>query len=134
MRSNRSIDSKPELALRRALHRLGLRYRKHYRLDLADLRVRPDVVFIAARVAVFVDGCFWHRCPIHASDPKANSEYWGPKLRRNVARDRRVDRALEEAGWSVVRVWEHEAVDEAAARIAATVSTARKEARARIIR
>jgi DNA mismatch endonuclease (patch repair protein) len=98
-----------------------------------ELRVRPDVVFTGARVAVFVDGCFWHRCPIHGSDPKANSDYWAPKLRRNVVRDRRVDQALEAAGWRVVRVWEHEAVDGAAARIASTVSAARTEARGRLI-
>jgi DNA mismatch endonuclease (patch repair protein) len=79
-------------------------------------------VFTRARVAVFVDGCFWHRCPLHATAPKANFDYWAAKLRRNVARDRRADEALQAAGWCVVRVWEHEAVDNAARRVAALVS------------
>jgi DNA mismatch endonuclease, patch repair protein len=106
MRANRGADTAPELAVRRALHGLGLRYRKHQRLDLGDLRVRPDVVFTRARVAVFVDGCFWYRCPIHATDPRANSDYWLPKLQRNVERDRRVDKALRDAGWSYTqKLW-----------------------------
>jgi DNA mismatch endonuclease, patch repair protein len=114
MRANRRTDTKPELALRRALYRLGYRYRKDYRLDLdGGRRVRPDVVFTARKVAVFVDGCFWHACPEHGSKPRANDWYWGPKLVRNVERDRINDAALILAGWTVVRLWEHIPLDEA---------------------
>jgi DNA mismatch endonuclease (patch repair protein) len=114
MRANRRTDTKPELALRHALHRLGYRYRKDYRLDLdGGRRVRPDIAFTARRVAVFVDGCFWHACPEHGSKPRANEWYWGPKLVRNVERDRINDAALILAGWSVVRLWEHVPLDEA---------------------
>jgi DNA mismatch endonuclease (patch repair protein) len=114
MRANRRTDTKPELALRHALHRLGYRYRKDYRLDLdGGRRVRPDIAFTARKVAVFVDGCFWHACPEHGSKPRANDWYWGPKLIKNVERDRVNDAALILAGWTVVRLWEHVPVDEA---------------------
>ena len=114
MRANRRSDTKPELALRHALHRLGYRYRKDYRLDLdGGRRVRPDIAFTARKVAVFVDGCFWHACPEHGSKPRANEWYWGPKLIKNVERDRVNDAALILAGWTVVRLWEHVPVDEA---------------------
>jgi DNA mismatch endonuclease, patch repair protein len=114
MRANRRRDTKPELALRRALHGRGLRYRKDLRLDLAGgARVRPDIAFTARRVAVFVDGCFWHACPQHGTRPAANTWYWEPKLAKNVQRDRAADAALAAAGWAVVRVWEHEPVDAA---------------------
>ncbi len=114
MKANRRTDTKPELALRHALHRLGYRYRKDYRLDLdSGRRVRPDIAFTARKVAVFVDGCFWHACPEHGSKPRANEWYWGPKLIRNVERDRVNDAALILAGWTVVRLWEHVPLDEA---------------------
>ncbi len=116
MKANRRVDTKPELALRRALHGLGYRYRKDYRLDLAEgVRVRPDIVFTARKVAVFVDGCFWHCCPDHGTQPAANTWYWEPKLRRNVDRDRAADAALGRAGWTVIRFWEHESIDAAVA-------------------
>jgi DNA mismatch endonuclease (patch repair protein) len=121
MLANKRVDTKPEVALRSALHRLGLRFRKDKRIDLPAMRVRPDVVFVSARVAVYCDGCFWHSCPIHATSPKANADYWRPKLAANVRRDRDCDRALKEAGWQVVRVWEHENPVEAAAQIATLV-------------
>jgi DNA mismatch endonuclease, patch repair protein len=124
MRANRRTDTKPELALRRALHRQGYRFRKDYRLDLADgKRVRPDIAFTARRVAVFVDGCFWHACPEHGSKPAANVWYWEPKLRRNVERDRAADAALAAAGWNVVRVWEHETLDAAVTAVLAVLAT-----------
>jgi DNA mismatch endonuclease, patch repair protein len=127
MRANRRTDTKPELVLRHALHRLGYRYRKDYRLDLdSGRRVRPDIVFTARKLAVFVDGCFWHACPEHGSKPKANEWYWTPKLVRNVERDRTNDAALMLAGWTVVRLWEHVPVDEAVT----TVVTALAEASA----
>jgi DNA mismatch endonuclease (patch repair protein) len=108
MRANRRTDTKPELALRSALHRRGYRFRKDHRLDLnGGARVRPDIAFTARKVAVFVDGCFWHVCPEHGRDPAVNEWYWAPKLRRNIERDRAADAALAAAGWQVVRVWEH---------------------------
>ena len=121
MRANRRTDTKPELALRRELHRQGLRYRKDYRLDLEGARVRPDIAFTARRVAVFVDGCFWHVCPEHGTKPANNTWYWGPKLARNVERDRAADAALVAAGWRVVRVWEHESLEAAVAAVLAAV-------------
>lgn len=99
----RSRDTGPETVLRRALWAEGLRYR--VRLALPGT---PDLVFPRARVAVFVDGCFWHGCPSHYTAPEANSEFWEAKLKRNQLRDRRVNRLLAESGWRVVRVWEHE--------------------------
>jgi DNA mismatch endonuclease (patch repair protein) len=92
------------LALRRELHRRGLRYR----VNLGNLPGRPDIALTRAKVAVFVDGCFWHGCPEHAVAPKANADWWRSKLGANVARDRRNDVALRESGWLVVRAWEHE--------------------------
>jgi DNA mismatch endonuclease, patch repair protein len=123
MRANRRTDTKPELALRHALHRLGYRYRKDYRLDLAGgRRVRPDIAFTARKVAVFVDGCFWHACPEHGSKPRENQWYWGPKLIKNVERDRINDAALILAGWTVVRLWEHVPLDEAVAAVVAALT------------
>lgn len=113
MRGNRRTDTKPEKALRSALHGAGYRFRKDYRLDLGNVKPRPDIVFTRARVAVFVDGCYWHSCPEHGTSPSRNADYWAPKLARNVERDREHDLALQEAGWTVVRVWEHEPIPEA---------------------
>jgi DNA mismatch endonuclease (patch repair protein) len=124
MRGNRRSDTKPELALRRALHRQGYRYRKDHRLDLpGGARVRPDIVFTARKVAVFVDGCFWHCCPAHGRQPSANTWYWEPKLRRNVERDRAADAALGQSGWTVIRVWEHESLDEAVAAVVGVLAS-----------
>ena len=83
--------------------------------------VRPDIVFTRAALAVFVDGCFWHRCPVHGSSPKRNASYWEPKLDANVARDRRVDALLASHRWTVIRVWEHEDPRQAADRIASVL-------------
>lgn len=107
MRSNRRGRTAPEVALRRALHARGLRFRVGYPVPGMSRR-SIDIAFTRLKVAVFVDGCFWHRCPEHATDPKANSDYWAPKLQRNVERDRETVSALVEAGWLVIRVWEHE--------------------------
>ncbi len=130
MRSNRHTDTQPEIALRSRLHRRGLRFRKDVLLRIEGVRVRPDIIFSRARVAVFCDGCFWHRCPEHATDPKTNSAYWMPKLAANVRRDREGDLALRSSGWTVVRVWEHEIlgdVDAVAGRIAELVAAQRVE-------
>ena len=126
MRSNRRTDTKPETALRSALHAMGYRYRKDFRLDLPLRRVRPDIAFTGRKVAVFVDGCFWHACPEHGSKPKSNEWYWSPKLAKNVERDRAADAALEQAGWAVVRLWEHVPLDDAVALVVSAVGEPRR--------
>jgi len=110
MRGNRRRDTLPELRLRRALHALGLRYRVDYPVMTPSGRVRVDVAFPRRRLAVFVDGCFWHGCPEHGTKPRQNPQYWDAKIARNRERDRRNAEGLREMGWTVVRVWEHEAV------------------------
>ena len=120
MRGNRRRDTKPELVLRRLLHGRGLRYRVDHPI-VAGLRRRADIVFTRARVAVFVDGCYWHVCPQHGTEPQSNAGYWSAKLARNVERDRETDRLATEAGWTVLRVWEHEPPEEAADRVEAAV-------------
>ncbi len=109
-------DTKPEVELRRLLHAAGLRYRVDYR-PLPELRRKADIVFRGAKLAVFVHGCFWHRCPVHATSPKANAQWWDEKLSRNVARDRDTRAALEAAGWAVIELWEHESPDIGAQRV-----------------
>lgn len=126
MRANRPSDTGPEVRLRSALHRSGLRFWRNRTLVAGGVRTRPDILFPRARVAVFVDGCFWHGCPEHGSIPKANSHYWKPKLARNVSRDRITDAALLSSGWAVVRVWEHESTAEAALRVAHLVQKIRR--------
>ena len=114
MRSNRRTDTKPEIALRSALHRSGLRFRKDYPIRLPDGRtVHPDIAFTKKKIAIFVDGCFWHSCPEHGSTPKSNQDYWIPKLSENVERDKCTDTGLRANGWQVVRVWEHSGPEEA---------------------
>lgn len=117
MRANRSRDTAPELRLRSALHKIGLRFRKSYVIRSAAMRVRADIAFPRKRVAIFVDGCFWHCCPDHGIQPSVNRRYWLPKLAHNVERDRLVDTFLTAMGWKVIRVWEHEVVEQCAARI-----------------
>lgn len=109
MLSNRRRDTKPELAVRRALHAAGFRYRVDLRPSL-ELRTRADIVFTRQKIAVFIDGCFWHGCPVHATRPKRNSDYWVPKLQRNAERDLETTTRLEALGWTVLRFWEHEEV------------------------
>jgi DNA mismatch endonuclease (patch repair protein) len=120
MQATRRRDTGPELALRRELHRRGLRYRVDTQV-MAGLRRRADVVFIKARVAVFVDGCFWHGCPAHATTPKANAGFWASKLAANQARDRDTDARLAAAGWRILRIWEHEDPAVAAERVVQAV-------------
>jgi len=119
-KANLRTGTRAEERVRRELHRLGLRYRKDVLLRAQDVRTHADLVFRSVRVAVFIDGCFWHMCPEHFQMPKSNLEYWRPKLQGNVARDRRVDAALEDDGWTVVRIWEHVPVP-AAARVVVNV-------------
>lgn len=130
MLGNKSRNTKPELALRRAIHAMGLRYRVSMRPD-PSLRRTADVVFTSVRVAVFVDGCFWHACPEHGSRPRVNPDYWEPKLRANRLRDAETDALLCALGWTVVRVWEHEDVKEASVRVATEVSARRGAGRPR---
>lgn len=111
-------DTQPEIELRRALHARGLRYRVHVK-PVPGLRRTVDILFPRRRLAVFVDGCFWHRCPEHATYPKTNADWWSEKLARNAQRDADTDQRLAEAGWTVVRVWEHELPADAADRIEA---------------
>jgi DNA mismatch endonuclease, patch repair protein len=105
MKRVRQRDTTPELALRRALFALGLRFRVR---STRKLPGRPDIFFPRARLAVFVDGCFWHCCPVHASWPRNNASVWAAKLRRNVERDRAIDSALHALSWKAIHVWEHE--------------------------
>lgn len=117
MRANRRRDTNPELRLRSALHKLGWRFRVDLPVETAARRVRPDIVFTRHRVAVFVDGCFWHACPEHGEQPRANAPYWDSKFQRNVKRDQADTASLESAGWKVVRIWEHEPICEAVAAV-----------------
>lgn len=116
MRSNKGRDTKPEVALRSAVHRLGLRYRVSVR-PLKDLRRTADLVFPQAKVAVFLDGCFWHGCPEHHTVAVTNAQFWADKVTGNTARDRNTDQRLAEAGWVSIRIWEHEDPHVAALRV-----------------
>jgi DNA mismatch endonuclease (patch repair protein) len=121
MKATRQIGTKPELALRRALFARGLRYRVGVKLPLTGVRRKADVAFTGKKIAVFVDGCFWHACPQHATWPASSADWWRDKLTTNAKRDRDTDRRLLEADWLPVRIWEHEDIEEAAARIEAIV-------------
>ena len=124
MQGNRSRDTKPELAVRSAVHRRGLRFRVAAR-PLAELRRTADMVFRKDRVAVFVDGCYWHGCPDHHTQPATNSEYWKSKIGTNIARDADTNARLEAAGWTVLRFWEHEDPEAVAETVLARVRAAR---------
>ncbi|WP_284347859.1 MULTISPECIES: very short patch repair endonuclease [unclassified Streptomyces] len=121
MQAIRSRDTQPERLIRRLVHAQGLRYRVSAK-PLPDLRRTADMVFRPAKVAVFIDGCYWHGCPEHYVPPKTNSGYWSDKVAGNMARDRDTDHQLTAAGWTVLRFWEHESPDACALKIAATVS------------
>ncbi|MGI5180146.1 very short patch repair endonuclease [Dactylosporangium sp. CA-152071] len=124
MQANTGRDTAPELALRRAVHALGLRYYVNRR-PIKSVRRTADLLFPRVRVAVFLDGCFWHGCPQHHTVAKTNAAFWAEKVATNRRRDLDTNERLIQAGWTVVRVWEHEPAAQAAARIAATVSSAR---------
>jgi DNA mismatch endonuclease (patch repair protein) len=115
----------PELELRRALYARGLRYRVQVSLLTKPKRV-ADIVFPGTRVAVFVDGCFWHGCPLHASWPKENADFWRAKIEANRARDADTDERLRAIGWEVIRVWSHEPAAEVADHIAQIVDERKK--------
>lgn len=128
MRGNRKTDTAPEVRIRSAIHRRGMRFRKHVLVRASSVNVRPDIVFTRQRVAVFVDGCFWHCCPVHGNRPRSNSQYWEAKLARNRSRDAAVNAALRAEGWDVLRVWEHESSEDAAEAICAVVSDQARQA------
>ncbi|MBL1288083.1 very short patch repair endonuclease [Streptomyces sp. NPDC057699] len=118
-------DTKPEVAVRKLLHAAGYRFRVNARVP--DMPRRTiDIAFTRAKVAVMIDGCFWHGCPVHATQPKSNAEWWREKLDRNMARDRETTEHLAAAGWTVLRFWEHEAPDGAAELVAAAVEQGRR--------
>ncbi len=122
MRANRKRNTRPEIRLRSALYRRGLRFRVAVRAE-PNINAVVDVVFRGARVAVFVDGCYWHGCPTHGTKPRTNADYWIPKIERTRRRDELNDGVLRQAGWEPIHVWEHEAVVDAADRVAAAVRT-----------
>ncbi|WP_234754207.1 very short patch repair endonuclease [Arthrobacter ramosus] len=122
----RGRDTKPEIALRRALRGLGLGYRVGMR-PLPDVRRTGDVVFPAPKVVVMVDGCFWHGCPEHYRPSTQRAAFWGQKVEQNINRDLDTNRILESRGWLVIRVWEHEEPIEAARKIALHVLERRQQ-------
>lgn len=126
MKATPQRDTPPEMELRKELHSRGLRYRVD-RSMRPITRGRPDIVFPTEEVAVFVDGCFWHLCPEHGSIPDSNSDWWRSKLEANAKRDERHTRELEEAGWKVIRIWEHEDLIEAADRVEEIVTERRED-------
>ena len=119
MVSQRQRDTGPEIAIRRLLFARGFRYRVD--AVLPGMRRRADLLFPSARVAVFIDGCFWHGCPEHGTRPKSNAGWWAEKIEGNMRRDRDTDQRLAAAGWTAVRVWEHEPPDSAAHKVAKVV-------------
>lgn len=125
MRRVKNKDSEAELSLRSALHAEGLRFRLHRRVE----GVTVDIVFPGPRVAVFVDGCFWHGCPKHATFPKTNRDYWLPKLAENKERDERQTKHLQESGWKVIRIWEHDCKPPTSRVVSRIVKTCRNERR-----
>ncbi|MEH0633988.1 very short patch repair endonuclease [Streptomyces bottropensis] len=129
MSKQASKDTAAELAVRRLLHAAGLRYRVEFPVP-GMARRRIDVAFTSVKVAVLIDGCFWHGCPQHATQPKSNAEWWRQKLDRNMARDTETTEHLVAAGWEVLRFWEHESAEDVALRVAAAV-TRRRAQRAR---
>lgn len=125
MQLQKRKDTTPEVALRRELHRLGLRYRVHVP-PVPTFRRKADVVFSRSKVAVYLDGCFWHGCPSHGNTPLANPWYWPNKIATNKARDRDTDARLKALGWVPIRVWEHEDPAIAAVKIRQIVAHRRK--------
>lgn len=99
----KSKDTKPEIFFRKLLYSKGIRYRTHYPID-----GKPDVVIVSQKIAIFVDGCFWHKCPKCCRLPNSNKDYWIEKIEKNVKRDKKINETLKSKGWKVIRIWEHE--------------------------
>ena len=125
MQANRSRDTKPELAVRSAVHRRGLRYRVAVRPQ-PELRRTADLVFRKTKIAVFIDGCFWHGCPDHHTQPTANREYWSAKISGNIKRDKETNLYLKKSGWTVLRFWEHEDPETVADQVERSVRAAQQ--------
>lgn len=119
MQATRRRDTPAEVATRWILHAQGLRYRVDH--PILGTKRRADILFSRGKVAVFIDGCFWHGCPEHGTTPKINRDWWMEKIQRNQQRDRDTNHRLRQEGWNVVRVWEHEGADKAAEKIVAIV-------------
>lgn len=126
MQANRGRDTKAEIAVRRFVHAQGLRYRVNAKPE-ADIRRTADLLFTRARVAVFIDGCFWHGCPEHFSMPATNTDFWSVKIDGNRQRDRETTAMLEARGWTVLRFWEHEIATAVASRIVEVVQERRRD-------
>ncbi len=116
MRGVKKRDNGPEMAVRRLLHAAGLRYRVAWPVP-GQRRRTIDIAFTRARLAVYIDGCFWHGCPLHATSPKANAAWWAEKISTNQTRDADVTSQLEDMGWTVLRFWEHEMPDDVASAV-----------------
>jgi DNA mismatch endonuclease (patch repair protein) len=127
MRANKGVDTGPEIRLRSLVHKAGLRYAIDVRPEL-DLNRRADLVFRSAKVAVFVNGCFWHGCPKHYSPPKSNKRYWSEKVRRNRERDVETRSLLRRRGWRVLVFWEHQSAQSCSEKVVSVVSERRKRA------
>ncbi len=125
MRAAKPRDTAPEKALRSELHKRGLRFRVDVR-PIKELNRRADIIFRSAKVAVFVDGCFWHGCPIHGTQAKANAEFWKNKIKQNQIRDEDTNKQLKKVGWKIVRVWEHENPEKASEKILDTIRKRQK--------
>lgn len=121
MLGNRRRDTQPEMAVRRLVHAAGLRYRVDSR-PVPELNRRADLVFVTARVAVFIDGCYWHGCSEHGTTARTNAEYWSQKIARNQERDADTDSRLRASGWEVIRAWEHENPTDVAGRVSEMVA------------
>lgn len=117
MKANKRTETKPEIAIRSQLHKMGFRFRKDYVIKIAGMSFRPDIVFTKVKLAIFIDGCFWHFCPEHGHIPKSNRHYWEPKLKANRERDILTNNKLRENGWEVLRLWEHTSPEEGASLI-----------------
>lgn len=113
MKANKRKDTKPEIAIRSRLQRMGLRFRKDLLIKIHGRNLRPDIVFTKSRLVIFIDGCFWHFCPEHGHIPKSNIHYWEPKLNKNKERDITDTKLLTDNGWLVLRIWEHIPIQEA---------------------
>lgn len=131
--ATRGRDTRPETRVRSSLHRMGYRFRVCVQ-PIPTLRRSADIVFPRLELAVFIDGCFWHGCPEHYNPPRTNAGYWVSKIERNVARDRDTDARLRQAGWQVLRLWEHIEPSAAAQAIAAVVDQQRALNRSRTAR
>jgi DNA mismatch endonuclease (patch repair protein) len=127
MQGNRSRDTRPEVSVRKLLHAEGFRYRVAAR-PIPSVRRTADILFTRAKVAVFIDGCFWHGCPHHYVEPKSNVDYWRPKIAGNMARDLETTQRLQDAGWTVLRYWSHELSSAVAGSIACSVRAVRDPA------